>query len=193
MTAVGEPNPGRTPSRRPRQKHYRVKCPQFKDANPPELPAVILAGSPKGPGVIRGDGETILAECVERRRNALLNARPICARVASYGTRRGPGARPTTNGGLPLIPTLVRIPDTSVAPYLQVCLLEISAANGQTLQGSGWLASPNTVITAGHCVFQQNLNRWALSVKVHIAVNGDGNEVFDVQQSHNLRSVAMDQ
>jgi V8-like Glu-specific endopeptidase len=67
--------------------------------------------------------------------------------------------------------------------------LEIWAANGQLLQGTGWLAGSRTVFTAGHCVYQRNLASWALKIRVHLAVNGSDQELYPVQESHNLHSV----
>jgi V8-like Glu-specific endopeptidase len=84
----------------------------------------------------------------------------------------------------------MEIPDTTELPYRQVALLEIYPTAGKTLQGSGWLAAPNLIVTAGHCVFQRNLNSWARNIRVHLAVNGTGREWYQVQESHNLLSVS---
>src|SRR5262249_50618952 len=40
-------------------------------------------------------------------------------------------------------------------------------------QGTGWLAAPNLVVTAGHCVFMHNQGGWATGVEIRPARNGD--------------------
>ena len=59
-----------------------------------------------------------------------------------------------------------RIVDTKVAPWRMVCQLEITGPEGSTV-GTGWLAGPRTIITAGHCVFHKSdLGGWATSITV---------------------------
>jgi glutamyl endopeptidase len=132
-------------------------------------------------------------DCVLRRRAARENSRPLGARAASYlrHATDGIGAAPTNGqlAGQSTIPTLVPIPDTTIMPYRQICLLEIIPATGQTLQGTGWLAGPRTVITAGHCVYQTQFGSWATTIRVHLAVNGTNQEYYPVQESHSLHSV----
>jgi V8-like Glu-specific endopeptidase len=152
------------------------------------LPQIIPAGSPKPEGVIRGEGEPLLMGNVERRRNALKNARRLDARLASYGPGNDLPPCAGTADPSPIL-SLVQIPDTTDVPYRQVALLEICTVAGSTLQGTGWLASPNLVVTAGHCVYQRQFKSWARKIRVHLAVNGTGQEWYDVQESHNLQSV----
>lgn len=45
-----------------------------------------------------------------------------------------------------------RITETELAPWRMICALEMKGAFGSAV-GTGWLAGPKTVITAGHCVF----------------------------------------
>jgi V8-like Glu-specific endopeptidase len=139
---------------------------------------------------VRGEGEAFLTEFLARQRASSRAAPPISARAASYGLSKAPNSR-ATSGGDPSNGSLAQIPNTEPAPYRQVCLLEITphSDDGQPLQGSGWLATPNLVVTAGHCVFQRNLNSYALNIRVHLAVNGTGQEHYDTQDSHNLQSV----
>ena len=47
----------------------------------------------------------------------------------------------------------VPVDDASAFPWRMVCALQITGRNGVTVPGTGWLAGPSTVVTAGHCVF----------------------------------------
>src|SRR5262245_13709418 len=181
---------GRPPAPRPRQQHTLVSSPHWDQPAPPPLPAIIPAAAPRPAHVVRGAGEPELMGCIERRREAFRGTRrPLPARRASYTRLRASG-RPTANGGTPIIPSLCPIQDTTQFPYRVVCLLEIHTRTGEVLQGSGWLASPNTIITAGHCVFQREYLAWASYIRVHLAVNGTGNEHYEVQQTQHINSVA---
>lgn len=67
----------------------------------------------------------------------------------------------------------VRVPSTDVAPWSRICALRIKAPGvPQTLYGTGWLAGPRTVITAGHCVYLKKLQRWAASIEVIPGLDG---------------------
>jgi V8-like Glu-specific endopeptidase len=129
---------------------------------------------------------------VERRRAAIA-LRPLDARAASYRFRtndaQGTQATASPVDGQKEVLSLVEIEDTVDAPFRHVCLLEIWPAIGKPLQGTGWLVSKRTVITAGHCVYQRDQRSWAFNIRVHLAVNGTGNELYQVQESHNLHSV----
>ena len=65
-----------------------------------------------------------------------------------------------------------RIPDASAAPYHWLCALVITAANGSRWFGTGWLAAPRLVITAGHCVFMPTQGGWVSEVMVLPGRNG---------------------
>lgn len=59
-----------------------------------------------------------------------------------------------------------RIVDTTVAPWRMICQLQIEGPMGSTV-GTGWLAGPRTIITAGHCVFDTpELGGWATTITV---------------------------
>ena len=60
----------------------------------------------------------------------------------------------------------VRVLDTGPVPYRQVCFLAIEAGDGTPLAGTGWLAGPRTVVTAGHCVFDRRFGGWARAIAV---------------------------
>jgi len=64
-----------------------------------------------------------------------------------------------------------RILDTETNPWRRICALRISAPTG-VLVGTGWLAGPRTVMTAGHCVHHPQMSGWATSIEVSPARNG---------------------
>lgn len=82
----------------------------------------------------------------------------------AYRRRRGAG--PTIGiESVILTDDRVRILTTESVPWRMLCCLEIDAPFGGFL-GSGWMAGPRTVITAGHCVFSSNMGGWASSIRV---------------------------
>ncbi|MGF1465605.1 MAG: trypsin-like serine peptidase [Sandaracinaceae bacterium] len=53
-----------------------------------------------------------------------------------------------------------RVRDTDDYPWRMICSLQIEGPLGAAI-GTGWLAGPRTVITAGHCVFHPQIGGWA--------------------------------
>jgi glutamyl endopeptidase len=49
----------------------------------------------------------------------------------------------------------VPVSDPENLPWRVVCALRITGQTGSVIPGTGWLAGPRTVITAGHCVFDR--------------------------------------
>ena len=82
----------------------------------------------------------------------------------------------------------LRVSSTGLYPWRAICALRITAANGARFIGTGWLISPRTVITAGHCVFMHNEGGWARSIEVIPGLN-DASRPFGSAISSNLRSV----
>jgi V8-like Glu-specific endopeptidase len=82
----------------------------------------------------------------------------------------------------------VRINPTTSYPWRAICALKITAQNGSRWIGTGWLVSPRTVITAGHCVFMHDQGGWARSIEVIPAMN-DGSRPHGSGSSSVLRSV----
>lgn len=82
----------------------------------------------------------------------------------------------------------VRVQATTVYPWRAICALRITAANGTRYIGTGWLISPRTVITAGHCVFMHNEGGWARSIEVIPGMN-DAARPYGSASSGTLRSV----
>jgi glutamyl endopeptidase len=57
-----------------------------------------------------------------------------------------------------------RILETHLAPWRMICALEIDSLFGSFI-GTGWFAGPKTLITAGHCVFDNvQMGGWAQSI-----------------------------
>lgn len=51
----------------------------------------------------------------------------------------------------------VQVPNTTVPPYRAVCRLETLKHNGTVEYGTGWFASANIVVTAGHCLYRDGV------------------------------------
>jgi len=81
----------------------------------------------------------------------------------------------------------VRINPTTSYPWRAICALKITAANGRGFIGTGWLISPRTVITAGHCVFMHAEGGWVRSIQV-IPAQNDGLSPYGSCSSNVLRS-----
>jgi glutamyl endopeptidase len=82
----------------------------------------------------------------------------------------------------------VRINNTTVYPWRAICALKITAQNGSKWIGTGWLVSPRTVITAGHCVFMHNQGGWASRIEVIPGMN-DASRPYGSFTGTALRSV----
>jgi V8-like Glu-specific endopeptidase len=67
----------------------------------------------------------------------------------------------------------VRIRKTKDAPWSGICQLNITARNGRTFVGTGWLIDDRTVVTAGHCVFMHKAGGWVESIDVTAGRDGD--------------------
>ncbi|MEL7466419.1 MAG: trypsin-like peptidase domain-containing protein [Pseudomonadota bacterium] len=57
-------------------------------------------------------------------------------------------------------------------PWRAICHLEIAYSGGGTATGTGWLAGPDTVITAGHNVFSAKGSGWASEITVYPGRSG---------------------
>jgi V8-like Glu-specific endopeptidase len=56
--------------------------------------------------------------------------------------------------------------DPSAYPWRAICHLSIHAGDGSKVEGTGWLAAPRLIVTAGHCVYQRFRGGWAESIEV---------------------------
>ena len=83
----------------------------------------------------------------------------------------------------------IRVQNTTTYPWRAVCALRMTAANGARYIGTGWLISPRTVITAGHCVFMHDAGGWVRSIEVIPGMN-DSARPFGSHVGTTLRSVS---
>jgi glutamyl endopeptidase len=66
-----------------------------------------------------------------------------------------------------------RILETDLAPWRMICALRMLGRGGGAAIGTGWLAGPRTVVTAGHCVHHQGFfGGWANFIEVSAGRNG---------------------
>lgn len=82
-----------------------------------------------------------------------------------------------------------RVLDTSYAPWKMICSLKISSKDGSEFIGSGWIAGPRLIITAGHCVFHNTYGGWAEKIIVIPGRDGD-EEPFGSYTSSTFHSVS---
>lgn len=69
-----------------------------------------------------------------------------------------------------------RVLDTDLAPWRMICALRMRGRNGAGAIGTGWFIGPQTIITAGHCVYSTFFfGGWASTIEVIPGLNGDGN------------------
>lgn len=66
-----------------------------------------------------------------------------------------------------------RVLDTSFDPWRKICALKITAEDGSPFIGTGWIAGPRLIVTAGHCVFNRVYNGWMKSIEVIPGLDGD--------------------
>lgn len=66
----------------------------------------------------------------------------------------------------------VRITQTTIFPWRAICALRITARDNTYWYGTGWLVSPRTVITAGHCVYLHAHGGWPRKIEVIPGMNG---------------------
>jgi glutamyl endopeptidase len=67
----------------------------------------------------------------------------------------------------------VRVLETEITPWRMIIALVMSAPSGGAAFGTGWLAGPRTIVTAGHCVHDMRFfGGWADSIEVSAGRNG---------------------
>lgn len=114
-------------------------------------------------------------------------APPMDAIYASYNHLKKEALRRTQEVIIG-VDNRVRITPTTSYPWRAICSLKITAANGTKWIGSGWLISPRTVITAGHCVYMHDEGGWAKSIEVIPGLN-DASRPYSSGSSSYLKSV----
>jgi V8-like Glu-specific endopeptidase len=93
---------------------------------------------------------------------------------------RGASAEPLVKPRRSALETLLEAEDrrkqvleTDLSPWRMICALEIESQDGRPYVGTGWLIGPRTVITAGHCVYDEvELSGWASRITVIPGRNG---------------------
>lgn len=85
----------------------------------------------------------------------------------------------------------VQVGNTLITPWNKICALRITSRSGVQLGvGTGWLAGPQTVITAGHIVHNlEAFAGWAPRIEVAPGRNGFGMAPFGVIPSTVFSSV----
>ena len=120
------------------------------------------------------------------------NARPLDAYYASYGDAvQRLVARTKSDYQLESIlgtDDRTRIKNTQDYPWCCICSLAITAQTGTQWIGTGWLAGPRLLLTAGHCVYMANEGGWASQIEV-IPGRDAAQRPFGSVVCHELRSV----
>lgn len=79
----------------------------------------------------------------------------------------------------------VKVSNTTNGQWRNTVKLLITAANGKTYIGSGFMIGPNSVATSGHCVYNADTGGWASSITVIPALNGTS-QPYGSATSYNL-------
>lgn len=77
---------------------------------------------------------------------------------------------------------------TEAYPWRCICALTITAADGSRWLGTGWLAGPRAVITAGHCLYMPTRGGWVRQVEVAPGRHG-GQQPYGACVATSFRSV----
>ncbi|MEM9670424.1 MAG: trypsin-like serine protease [Pseudomonadota bacterium] len=86
----------------------------------------------------------------------------------------------------PAIDNRTRILETTLPPWRMICSLSIESTFGPSIPGTGWLAGPSTVITAGHCVHALERGGWATKIDVTPGQNGVDQKPYGQFQSRSF-------
>ena len=112
--------------------------------------------------------EAGMVEWTEANEERMLDAAYADLGAAEVGAllRRDPDLARTVQEVVIGADDRVRITNTTGFPWRAICSLRITAKDNSQWIGTGWMVSPRTVITAGHCVFIHNRGGWVKSVEV---------------------------
>ena len=83
----------------------------------------------------------------------------------------------------------VRVRKTKRNPWRKVVALRITACNGKVFRGSGFFIGPDTIATAGHCVYLHDHGGWAKKIEVIPAANGS-QRPYGTWKAVSMRSVS---
>lgn len=77
-----------------------------------------------------------------------------------------------------------RVPDAGLDPWRRICQLDLKGPRG-IFKGTGWLAGPGTVVTAGHCVhYPAFFGGWADAITVAAGRTGDACPFGRIDSEH---------
>jgi len=118
-------------------------------------------------------------ELVGRRGSALADASRAATDHLVFGKRTDPLSKRFRTTGMGAIDSVDgaedrhRILETDLTPWRMICALRTRSPSGSMACGTGWLAGPRTIITAGHFVHHQGFHGgWAESIEVSAGRNG---------------------
>ncbi|MET3828632.1 glutamyl endopeptidase [Paenibacillus sp. DS2363] len=60
----------------------------------------------------------------------------------------------------------IKVSETTKFPWRSICRLIITREDGLVAVGTGWFIGKNTIATAGHCVYSDDLKKWHKSIIV---------------------------
>ena len=106
-----------------------------------------------------------------------------------HGTRQEPLSNPRNvfESILGDVDRRKQILETELLPWRMLCSLEIESTSGLQYIGTGWFAAPRTIITAGHCVYDEvELGGWARRITVIPGRNGETVAPFGRTVSQNF-------
>lgn len=83
----------------------------------------------------------------------------------------------------------VAVPDVYQYPWRTICALRITSRTGNQYVGTGWLAGPSLVVTAGHCVYLHKDGGWAREITVIPALDGHQAPRFGALKAKRFRTV----
>jgi V8-like Glu-specific endopeptidase len=83
----------------------------------------------------------------------------------------------------------IPVPDVFQYPWRAICALRITSRTGNQYVGTGWLAAPSLVVTAGHCLYLHKEGGWAKEITVIPAMNGNEPPRFDAVRATRFRTV----
>lgn len=148
--------------------------PVEEELSPPETGTESGVAEPDGP-IEAGGARPMTLEALAAPESAVMEA-PVTEHLQDVGAASfdDPSLRMEAIIG---IDERVRIADTTSYPYRAIASLLITANDGVQFVGTGWFASPRTLITAGHCVYVKNSGRpnrdgWVKSIQVMPGRNG---------------------
>jgi V8-like Glu-specific endopeptidase len=152
------------------------------------------AATPEAVAVPRARPETVPQPGVAA------TARPLDAYWASFGSAAERAAAraavqlPDVSSTRRVLEVIIgtddrtRVNATDQYPWRCICSLLITAQNGSSWIGTGWLVSPRVLLTAGHCVYMVDEGGWASQIEVIPGRNADARP-FGSVVARDLRSV----